>query len=224
MYGAIGHHRAFTYKVTVAPAVLAVPLATFKLHIKATSLEDDALLTLYLEAAIKYCEQITRRDLITRTYETFRDVFPGVGNIHGIQDIGDLVASQNGNIGFEIRRSPLQTIESIEYLVDAVLTPVAGTVFYSTIEEDYSEVLTLEGQSWPSDTDNRLQAIKITFKTGFGDADTDIPDCYQSAIMAHAANMWANRGDCDVASSADVKSAVPPVARIVYAQNRIENL
>jgi uncharacterized phiE125 gp8 family phage protein len=216
MYGEVGHQRAFTYKVTVPPAVLAVPLETFKKHIKATSLEDDELLTLYLEAAIKYCEQFTRRDLITRTYETFRDVFPCSG--------AGLISNQIGNIGFEIRRSPLQSIESIKYLKDAVLTTVAGTVYYNTLETDYSNVLTLEGQSWPSDADNRLQAIQITFKSGFGDSDEDIPDCYQSAIMAHAANMWANKGDCDVASSADIQSAVPPSARIIYLQNRIENL
>ena len=221
MHGVIGHQRAFTYKVTVPPANLAVSLDTFKLHIKATSLENDTLLTLYLQAAITYCEQFTRRDLITRTYETFRDVFPG---FRGYEPPFVNAAITTGNIGFEIRRSPLQSIEKIEYLVSAVLTLVDDTIYYNTVETDYSEVLTLEGNSWPTDSDNRLQAIKITFKTGFGDDETDIPDQFQEAIMAHAAQMWANRGDCDISSSADVKAAVPPASRIIYMQNRIENL
>lgn len=211
----IFHGRAFTYEVITPPATLAVPLATFKLHAKPSASTPDSLLTLYLEAAIKYAEQITRRDFINRTYKTFRDDFPGTQ----VFDLNSLVNS--GNIGFELRRSKLQSITSVKYLKDNVLTTVASTVFYNTFENDYSKILTLDNQVWPTDADNRLQAIEIEFVAGFGATEADVPDCLQEAIMLHATQMLENRGDCD---DLNVKDTVPAAAKVIYLQNRIENL
>ena len=216
------HGRAFTYEVITPPAGLAVPLDTFKEHAKTNASVSDALLTLYLEAAIKYGEQLTRRDFVNRTYKTFRDIFPGtqVFNLNSL--------ANSGNVGFELRRSKLQTVNSVKYLKDTVLTTVASTVFYNTSENDYSKLLTLPNQAWPTDADNRLQAIEIEFVAGFGIDDTFVPDCIQEAIMLHATQMLENKGDCeDVSGSAGLKAVVnslPAAAKLIYLQNRIENL
>lgn len=206
---------AYTYQVTEPPAVLAVPLATFKEHSKVSLSVSDLLLTLYLESAIKYAEQITRRDFIERTYKTFRDFFPGteVFNLNSL--------ANNGNVGFELRRSRLQSVTSVKYLKSGVLTTVDSTIFYNTLEDDYSKVLTLDNKVWPTDADNRLQAIEIEFIAGFGVDDTFVPDCLQEAIMLHATKMLENKGDCD---DSDVKNSVPAIAKSIYLQNRIENL
>ena len=210
------HGRAFTYEVITPPVGLAVLLATFKEHAKTNASVSDPLLTLYLEAAIKYGEQLTRRDFINRTYKTFRDDFPGtqVFNLNSL--------TNSGNVGFELRRSKLQTVNSVKYLKSAVLTTVASTVFYNTFENDYSKVLTLDGQVWPTDADIRLQAVEIEFVAGFGASDTDVPDYIQEAIMLHATQMLENKGDCD--DDMSLKMSLPSAAKIIYLQNRIENL
>lgn len=207
--------RAYTYEVTVPPAVLPVSIKTFRDHSKANAAVSNDLLTLYLQAATKYAEQITRRDFITRTYKTFRDSFPGTE----VFNISTLV--NQGNVGFELRRSKLQSVTNVKYLKENVLTTVATTVWYNTLENDYSKLLTLDGQVWPTDADIRLQAIQIEFKSGFGDADTDVPDCFKNAIMLHATQLLMNRGDCDDESC---KQTVPAAAKVIYLQNRIENL
>lgn len=211
----IFHGRAFTYQVISGPAVLAVSLSTFRDHSKTGAAVSDSLLTLYLQAAIKYGEQLTRRDFINRTYKTFRDFFPGneVFNINSL--------ANSGNVGFEIRRSKLQSVNSVKYLKDNVLTTVATSVFYNTFENDYSKILTLNNQVWPTDADNRLQAIEIEFVAGFGVDDTFIPDCIKEAILLHATQMLQNKGDCD---DLNVKNTVPAAAKVIYLQNRIENL
>lgn len=204
-------HRAWTYTVTDPPGTLAVSLDDVKEALKITSGSQDDLITSFINAAINYAEQFTRRDFITRTYETFRDDFPRSR------------CQYPGNIGFELRRSKLQEIEKIEYFVAGVLTLVSASIYYNTIETDYSEVLTLQNNTWPTDVDVRLQAIKITFKTGFGDADTDMPPWIKEGVFQHVANMYANRGDCsDAVSSASL--FLPATARLLYLQNRIENL
>lgn len=221
-------HRAYSYRVTIAPTVLPVSLATVKQYLKITSTSEDDLLTIFIGAATDFAEGFTRRDFITRTYETFRDFFSdsvseGYYTFGEIPSLGTAGINDSGNIGFEIRRSPLQSIEQIQYFSGGSLSTVTASTFYNTVETDYSEVLTVDGADWPDDADRRLQAITITFKAGFGDADTDMPAWVTEGILQHVANMWANRGDC---SSCGDKTGVlvPAVSKTLYLQNRIENL
>ena len=225
MRGAPVQRRAFTYKVTEEPGALAVSLADIKSHLKETGSSEDDLITIYLEAAIDYAERLTKRDFITRTYTTFRDFFPGVSE--GYYQFGNLPTlgtsvGFGGNIGFEIRKSPLQSIESIKYFVSDVLTTVLNTDYYNTLEEDYSEVLIKDDKCWPTNADVRLQTIEISFKAGFGNADSDMPNWVSTGIMQHVAELHANRGDCS--SESEIKNNLPAAARMLYMQNRIENL
>lgn len=219
--------RAYSYKVVSQSDKKPVLLPTFKSHIKRANSAEDDLLTLYLNAAISYGEKLTRRDFITKTYETFRDFFPMAFQNEGIYSSGVIPSNAGGvinfgaNIGFEIRKSPLVSITSVEYLVSAAFVTVADTVYYNTVEEDYSEVLTLNGQDWPTDGDVRMQSVKITFDAGFGDCEDDIPNDLQEAVLAHATALWKHRGDCDESAC---KSLLPPISRMIYLQNRIENL
>lgn len=218
-------HRAYTYTITAGPVNLAVSLADIKKHLKDPPDSEDDLITIYLKSAINYAERLTRRDFITRTYKTFRDAFPGISE--GYYQFGNLPAlgtsvGFDGNIGFEIRKSKLQSIESINHLVGDSLVLIPATDYYNTIEEDYSEVLIKDGKCWPSNTDVRLQSVEIIFKSGFGDDAADMPDWVPTGIMQHVAELHANRGDCS--SEADIKNNLPPAARMLYMQNRIENL
>jgi hypothetical protein len=61
--------------------------------------------------------------------------------------------------------------------------------------------------------------VKITFKTGFGDDDTDIPSDIRTAILGHATAMHVNRGDCDGCGT-----AIPALSKSIYMKNRIELL
>lgn len=207
--------RAFTYEVLTPPANLAVLLDDFKYHSKYDGTTSDTLMTIYLKTAIEYAEKMTRRDFVNRTYKTFRDGFPG----DEVYNLNSLV--NQGNVGFEIRKSKLQSVTSVKYLLGDVLTTVASTVYYSTSENDYSKILTLEGQVWPTDADNRLQSVEIEFVAGYGVDDTDVPDDLQEAIMVHATQILENRSDC---KNANIMDMVPNVCKLIYKQNRIENL
>lgn len=224
-------HRAYTYRVIVQPAEPAVDLDTFKLHIKKTSTAEDTILQMYLNAAITYAEKFTRRDFTYRTYETFRDFFPGSGQNEGYYSYGNVpsgsqVYSSGENIGYEIRKSPLVSVEEISYTDSEGNSGVVvlSSVYYNTREDDYSEILTLPGQSWPTNVMNRLQAIRIEFICGMADTTANFLLQHAElsvAIMEIATNLWANRGDC---SECSCKNATPPQARMVLMQNRIENM
>lgn len=221
------HTRAYSYTVTEPPAKLPVSLATVKQYLKVTSTADDDLITIFIGTATSYAEGFTRRDFITRTYETFRDFFSdsvseGYYTFGGNPVLGATGINDSGNIGFELRRSALISVDQIQYLSAGVLTTVDSTTYYNTFETDYSEVLTEQGSNWPDDADRRLQAITITFKAGFGDDDTDMPAWVTEGILQHVANMYANRGDCACGDATG--SLLPLTAKALYLQNRIENL
>lgn len=191
----------FTYKITAPPVNKAVSLDTVKqyLRISASDTTQDDILNLIIDICTKFAENYTKRDFITRTSITFRDFFAPE---------------------FQIRRSPLQTVNKIERLVDGVLTLVDATLFSVTSEEAFSRIFLLEDKCWPDDQDNVPQAIKIEFVSGFGDSDTDIPAELRGGLLQHIANFFANRGDCSC-DSAGAASALPPQAQAAFDQFKI---
>ena len=79
---------------------------------------------------------------------------------------------------------------------DDVLTTIDSSIYYFTDNNEYSSILVKDGQSWATDADNRKQAIKITFVSGYGATADDVPQGIKTAMLAHIANMYENRGDC----------------------------
>lgn len=222
-------HRAYTYRITTPPASSPVTLSIFKQHINITHSLTDALLQMYLDAATQFAEKYTARYLITRTFSTFRDFFPAPYQNEGYYPYGrvptgstTLIPSTIGNVGFEIRRSPLQAVSSITYVDNQGMTQtVDPTTYYATRETDYSEVLLVQDQTWPEDSNNRLQNIEISFTCGMGDTEADIDACWKVAIMEHAAMLWANRGDC---SDSGCMKLIPAAAKAFYDTKRLRNL
>lgn len=221
MYASYCESRDYTYVVTVPPVNPAVSLADVKAQLRVIGTAEDALLNSYIAAATDYAEKYTRRDFITRTYNTFRDCFPR----------GYCYPYGQYNTGFEILRSKLSSINSITYLVDGVSTTVPSTVYYNTLQNDYSVVLNRENQSWPTDGDEQLQSITIDFDAGYGPNTSDVPQALQTAISQIVAAMYANRGDCggkggssSSSSSCDCESLAPSNAKSILKQYRIENL
>lgn len=186
--------KAWTYTVTAGPDCPPVSLDDLKTHARVSGSGEDSLLNMILDAVTAYAEGFTKRDFITKTYQTFRDDFRQVG---------------------ELRRSKLQSVTTIKYLVSGALVTVSDAIYYNTVENDFSEILLEEGESFPTDGDVRKQAIEIIFKAGFGDDPRSVPGDLKLAILQHATNYNENRGDCTLADS------VPASAKIVYGKYRI---
>lgn len=194
--------KAFTYNVTTAAANQPLQLDTVKTYLKIslTDKTQDDLLNIYIDAATDFAEKYMNRDLINKTYTTFRDDF---------------------NDCFELRRSRVSSIASIKYLISDVLTTVATTVYGFTDVTDYSDIFLEEDQEWPTDVDDVLQAVEIIFIAGYGATDSSIPADIKIALLSHIAFMYENRGDCDLSG---MKGNLPVTARNIYNSNRLINI
>jgi uncharacterized phiE125 gp8 family phage protein len=167
--------------ILVTPATTpAIELSYIKTISKIDDDSYDSLLISLIAVVTEYGEKITGRDFINKTYKGFLDCFP---------------ACPSRSI--QINKSKLQSISSIEYLKDNVLTTLDPSKYYFTQSSNsYSTINLIDGELWPTDSDRRKQAIIITFIAGYGDDSCDIPATLQRAMASHAELLRANSGDC----------------------------
>ena len=190
--------RNYTYKQLTFPDPLdVISLSAIKeyLRIDSTDTSENNVLTLLIQSAVGFCESYTKRELLIKQFVTYRDYF---------------------SFNIELRRSALTEIDTVKYYIDDVLTTLVDTVYYNTLESDYSSLLLVDGQSYPS-VDNKYQAVEITFKAGYSTDNTSIPDELLLGLSQHIAYMYENRGDCD-------NGSIPMTTKLIYNQYRIEEI
>lgn len=195
--------NTFTYEIVGTPTTPATGTI-----IVSTDISQDTYLTILIEAVTEYAEQYTKRDFITRTYETFRDSF-------------------HNNL--EIRRNPSITISTVEYLVDNVLTTVSTDIYFLIDSNTFPHLSLKVNQLWPTDEDDREQSVKITFTVGYGDDSTDVPESLRIGMLQHIAALYENRGDCGEnrvsgSTSGSVQKLLPVDAQLIYGIYRIRNI
>ena len=151
-----------------------VSLADMKLHLKATSsTTDDALITALILAATEHGEMYSGREFKANTWKLFLDTFSNP---------------------MVLKRSPVDTITSVKYLVSDVLTTVASSVYYLKQLTQGAEILLNDGQDWPTDEDDREQVIEIEFVTKAYVRGAALIDL---GIKRHVQYVYMNRGDCE---------------------------
>ncbi len=149
-------------------------LDMMKEFLKIENTDSDDLLTSMIEAATSWAEKYTARDFRAKTWELYLDCF---------------------SARIEVKRDPVESIDSVEHIVNDVFETVDASIYYLKSLTQKSEILLKSGEDWPSDTDEREQAILVTFTT----AGYDCPDLIINALQRLVAYMFANRGDCTTA-------------------------
>jgi len=189
-------------QLTAGPA--PVTLADMKCYLKVTGTTDDALIQSVIDAATEFGERYTSRDFRVKTWRLLLDCFT------------DRIV---------LKRSLIAVVDSIEYLKDDVFTAVAVADTYLKTQRQESVLLLLSGESYPTDVDDREQAIKIEFTT----EAFECQDSIKAAIRRHVAFVYENRGDCmDSSGSGDcgcgADTAAQSGALAIYDQFRISRV
>lgn len=212
-------YKAYSYILVTPAGTTPVSLAEVKEHLKldASDASQDTYLTLLINSCTAYGEKYTKRDFITKTYRTYRNGFYE-------QYYEDGYTYQKHN-AFLLRRSKATEIVTIKYLKSSVLTLVSNTIYYLTDEADWGEIYLVDGQSWPSDVDNRKQAVQIEFKAGYGIAASDVPKDIRLALLNHIAKVYENRGDCDMdTADSSLGRYLPKESEQIYNLYRIHEI
>ena len=182
------------YKLKTAGAS-PLSVADAKAFMKVTSASEDTLITALINTATEFGENYTGREFRANTWILYLDEF----------------ATRIG-----IRKSPVATITSIKHLVSDILTAVSDATYYLKKFAICSEILLVSGSDWPTNTDDREQAIEIEFVTESYYRSAEI----LQALKLHVSFLYVNRGDC----SCDSSSAKESGASLIYDQFRIPRI
>lgn len=160
---------------------------------------DDALIQSLIDAATEWGQKYTTRDFSANTWTMLDDFFTDP---------------------IELRRSPVASITSVKHLVSDVLTTVSADVYYLKKKTQFSEILTNTDESWPTNTDDREQAIEVVFVSG----PVACQDQVITALARHVAFMYQNRGDCECAATQVEDAAGASGAKQLYDLLRIPRI
>ena len=153
-----------------------VSLSEMKSYMKITYSNDDSLISGLIDNCVRAGESYTGRDFSVKSWKLLLDEFSS--RMH-------------------LSRVKVASITSVKHLVSNVLTAVSSADYYLKNNVSNSDVLLIDGASWPTNTDVREHSVEVEFTTS-----VSIPqDVMEAGIQKHVSFMYFNRGDFDVNES-----------------------
>lgn len=151
----------------------SIDLSRAKEHLRVENAAEDDFINHLVEVATQVGETHTRRSFRVTTWRLLLDEF------------SDPIC---------IRRHPVASVISVKRLVSGVLTTVTSTVYWLKQLEQGAEIRLMPNMTWPSDQDERQQAIEVEFVTGVHPRI----EVAEAGILRVLAHLYENRGDCDL--------------------------
>jgi uncharacterized phiE125 gp8 family phage protein len=156
------------------PASEPVSLNEMKLHLRVDHSDEDALIQALITAARQHAETVTRRQLVTATWELREDAFPP-------------------GLEWMLPLPPLRSVTSIKYLDENGVEHMFSSANY--IVDTASEpgrIVLKSGSSWPGGPLYPANAVRVQFTAGYGDA-ADVPEPIRAAIKLLVGHLYEHR-------------------------------
>ena len=115
----------------------------------------------------------------------------------------------------ELPRYPLQSVSGVNVYDEAgnATAVVVATVFDVDAQQMPGRIALKSGQTWPIAT-REINAIELTYISGYGDAASDVPAPLKRAIRSMVAYVYAHRGDdCDMGDAYEASGAAKVAGR-----------
>lgn len=157
---------------TVEPASEPITIDEATAQMRLEISDDDVLINGLIVAARNYVEEYLQRALITQTWRLTLDDW----------------------YVWEIRlpRPPLLAISSITYLdTGGTVQTLSSSIYRVSTDSQPGVVVPEWGEVWPP-IRNQVDAIKITYTAGYGDA-SDVPQAIKHAMLMLVAHWYENR-------------------------------
>ena len=163
-------------RLVTPPAIEPISLTEAKKHLRlaitdadaANYTDEDAKITALITSAREHVETVTRRALITQTWDAVIDEFPATKEI-------------------SLPYPPLQSVTSISYLNtdgnSATFTDYAADLFGHKIKLNYE-------CEWPETRDESV--ITIRFVCGYGLTAATVPASIRQAMLLIIGHLYAN--------------------------------
>tara|TARA_R100001244_G_C5158264_1_gene130655 strand:+ start:241 stop:819 length:579 start_codon:yes stop_codon:yes gene_type:complete len=190
-----------SYQIDTYPTTPVVTTTECKTHLRVDHSDDDTYIATLQKAATATAEGITNRFFIETTLIQYGDRW---------EDITHLF------------RSPGAGITNIKYMTGGVLSAaIASSIYLFDSSVEPPQISLKEGQSWPTDNDDELRTIKVTYKVGYGTAASSVPEGIKQAILIMVGDWYENRQSVIVGR---VVNLIPKTAEYLLNQYKVQVL
>lgn len=183
---------------TVATAACEFGISVVK---KGSAFAEDDLLNALITSAREYAETFQRRAYITQTWELWLDKWPNKNYI-------------------QIPLPPLQSTDfSIKYYdTDDTEADFSSDNYFIDIKSEPGRAVLNYGEKWPSTTLRPVNGICVTFKAGYGDAATAVPNKVKQAMLLLISHWYENREP--IATTGAMPKEMPMSVESILWQDR----
>lgn len=162
--------------LATAPASEPITLAEGKLHLRVDHTADDSLITALITVARERVEDITRRALISQTWDLKLDAWPVLSELR-------------------IPLPPLLSVTSVKYLdKDGIESTMPSTDYIVDTASEPGRIVLAWAKSWPETTTlYPVNPITVRFVAGYGAAGSDVPQAIRQAMLLMIGEWYENR-------------------------------
>lgn len=178
-------------KVITAPLVEPITLDEAKKQVKMEGTTiDDTYLTTLITASRQECESCSGLSFITQERRIHLDGFPRACETRNLR----VDRYGNYDLTIVVPYGPVQSIDSLTYFdSDGVeQTLVEGTDFRVDTHSGICRIEPIDG--WPA-AQRRINAVKVDYTAGYGDAAANVLQVVKEAIKRTLANLYEHRTD-----------------------------
>lgn len=188
--------------LVTAPATEPVALADAKAHLRVDATTDDTLISALITAARQYAETVTRRAMVTQTWDLTMDEWPDSDRII-------------------VPLPPLQSVTSITYKdTDGTASTLATTEYIVDTKSEPGRIVLAYGKDWPTTTLYPAGAITVRFTAGYGEA-TAVPQGIKQAILLLVGHWYEQREAVNVGN---IVNPLPFAVDALLWQHRLLSL
>jgi len=211
-------------KTVTAWSTNVVSIADFKLfaRIDSSDTSENALIESLVFLAQDMAEAYTGRSITQQDLALFLDRLPFYSDEilpEGIYTAPDLQSNSNYIV---LPKPNLVSVTHVKhYDNDNVATTFATSNYYVDTTSEQGRVVLKNGSSWPTATSLRnANAYEIQFRSGYGNAASDVPKPLVQAIKMLALHLYENR---EIATSMNVKM-IPNTVAMLFAPYKVQRL
>jgi len=196
-----------TLSLVSGPAEEPLIVQDVATHLRFPLGTEDGLLDNWITAAREAFEHATGRQLLTATWECWRDEFP----------CGEALS---------LPKPPLQEVVSVQYVDTAGTLQTWAPSAYVVIapQGPYARrgrLRPVYGAPWPQ-TRSEPGAVRIQFKAGYGDDPTAVPELAKTALYLFVAHFHRYRAPVQEVPTAELPLGLSSIVRRFLDRERGE--
>jgi uncharacterized phiE125 gp8 family phage protein len=158
------------------PASEPVSLAEAKLHLRLDTDADDDLVTRLIAAARTRLEWHTGRAFLTQSWRQWLDAWPQTNCV-------------------EIALPPLRNLTQLTFhRADDTASDLDASLYQLDSASEPARLMLKPTTNAPTNL-RRLNAVSLTFTSGYGDDAVDVPAPLREALLELVAHLYQHRGD-----------------------------